>query len=114
VTEWEEWGNPLSSKAAFDWMLPCSPYDNVASVPVPQILVTAGLKDPRVAYFEPTKWVQKLRAAHPGNSERVLLQVEMGAGHFGPSGRYAEWRHESFILAFILSAIGAETTALSS
>jgi oligopeptidase B len=105
VTEWEEWGNPGASKEDYAAMLAYSPYDNIRPVPYPAMLVTGGLNDPRVSYFEPAKWVQKLRAAHKDNVSRILLRMEMGAGHFGPSGRYTEWRREAFILAFVLNAI---------
>jgi oligopeptidase B len=69
--------------------------------------VTGGITDPRVGYFEPTKWVQKLRAAHPANVDRVLLRMELSAGHFGPSGRYEAWKKRAFVLAFVLDAIGS-------
>jgi oligopeptidase B len=81
-----------------------SPYDNVRPDHYPALLVTAGLEDPRVGYWEPTKWVQKLRAADPAND--VLLKVELRAGHAGPSGRYDAWRDEAFVLAFVLDAVG--------
>ena len=88
-----------------------SPYDNVRAVdeegrPVryPDILATAGLSDPRVGFWEPAKWVAKLRAANPEN--RVLLKTELGAGHGGPSGRYDAWKDEAFVYAFILDALG--------
>ena len=88
-----------------------SPYDNVRSagadgrpVRYPDILATGGLSDPRVGFWEPAKWVAKLRAANPEN--RVLLKTEMGAGHGGPSGRYDAWRDEAFVYAFVLDALG--------
>jgi oligopeptidase B len=68
------------------------------------MLVTAGLTDPRVSYWEPAKWVAKLRATDP--DARVLLKTEMGAGHQGPSGRYDAWRDEAFVLAFVLRSVG--------
>src|SRR5579875_326320 len=104
VTEWEEWGNPVSDPAVYSTMKSYSPYDNVAPRPYPRILATAGLNDPRVSYWEPAKWVQALRAASPTNV--VLLKTEMGAGHRGPSGRYDAWRDEAFVYAFILDAVG--------
>jgi oligopeptidase B len=82
-----------------------SPYDNVAAQPYPDLLVTGGLNDPRVSYWEPAKWVAKLRATKLGDS-KLLLRTEMGAGHSGPSGRYDAWRREAFIFAFILQAVG--------
>ena len=104
VIEWDEWGNP-NEPEFYDYIKSYSPYDNVTAQDYPKLLVTAGLNDPRVSYWEPAKWVQRLRAtktdAHP-----VLLKVEMGAGHMGPSGRYDAWRDEAFVLAFVLDAVG--------
>jgi oligopeptidase B len=82
-----------------------SPYDNVRPGHHPDMLVTAGLEDPRVGYWEPAKWVQRLRAADP--SGRVLLKVELDAGHAGPTGRYEAWRDEAFVVAFVIDAVGA-------
>jgi oligopeptidase B len=111
VMEWEEWGNPVEDPGIYDVMKSYSPYDNVAAVgpdgrPVryPDILATGGLSDPRVGFWEPAKWVAKLRAANPDN--RVLLKMEMGAGHGGPSGRYDAWKDEAFVFAFVLDALG--------
>jgi oligopeptidase B len=105
TNEWEEWGDPVSSEDAYRWIKAYSPYDNVAARPCPRMLVTSGISDPRVGYFEPTKWVQKLRAAHPDNVERVLLRMELSAGHFGPSGRYHAWKRRAFLLGFVVDAI---------
>ncbi len=104
VGEWEEWGNPLADEAAYRRMLGYSPYDNVTDQAYPDLLVTAGLNDPRVAYWEPAKWVAKLRATSP--SSAILLRTELGAGHGGPSGRYDAWREEALVLAFLLRALG--------
>ncbi len=111
VTEWEEWGNPVEDEAIYRVMKSYSPYDNVRAtdghgrpVRYPDILATAGLSDPRVGFWEPAKWVARLRAANPDN--RVLLRVELDAGHGGPSGRYEAWRDEAFVLAFVLDAVG--------
>jgi oligopeptidase B len=104
VIEWDEWGNPGADAEVYEVMKSYSPYDNVRPVPYPAMLVTAGLEDPRVGYWEPTKWVQKVRAADPSN--RVLFKVELSAGHAGPSGRYDAWREEAFVLAFVLDAVG--------
>ncbi len=111
VLEWEEWGNPVEDPEIYQVMKSYSPYDNVRSVdaegrPVryPDILATAGLSDPRVGFWEPAKWVAKLRAANPDN--RVLLKTELGAGHGGPSGRYDAWKDEAFVYSFILDALG--------
>jgi oligopeptidase B len=104
VLEWEEWGNPRDDVDAYAYLKSYSPYDNVTTGPHPEMLVTAGLTDPRVSYWEPAKWVAKLRAADP--DAQVLLKTEMGAGHQGPSGRYDAWRDEAFVLAFVLRAAG--------
>jgi oligopeptidase B len=111
VLEWEEWGNPVEDPEVYAVMKAYSPYDNVRSVdqhgvPVryPDILATGGLSDPRVGFWEPAKWVAKLRTANPEN--RVLLKTEMGAGHGGPSGRYDAWKDEAFVYAFILETLG--------
>ena len=111
ATEWDEWGDPISSEAAYRWIKAYSPYDNVTGVRYPRVLATGGLNDPRVGYFEPTKWVQKLRAAHDDNRDRVLLRMDLSAGHGGPSGRYRSWRKRAFVLAFILDSIGAAAGA---
>ena len=104
VIEWEEWGDP-NQREFYEAMKAYSPYDNVVSQPYPDLLVTAGLNDPRVSYWEPAKWVAKLRAQKVGDSE-LLLRTEMGAGHGGPSGRYDAWRKEAEIFAFLLEAVG--------
>ena len=110
VLEWDEWGNPVDDAGIYAVMKSYSPYDNVRSVDgagrlvrYPDILATGGLSDPRVGFWEPAKWVAKLRAANPEN--RVLLKTELGAGHGGPSGRYDAWKDEAFVYAFILDAL---------
>lgn len=103
VNEYEEWGDP-NDPAYYDYMKTYSPYDNVHPAAYPALLTTGGLNDPRVPYWEPAKWVAKLRAVAP--SERpVLLKTQMGAGHSGPSGRYEGWREEAFITAFVLDQL---------
>jgi oligopeptidase B len=113
VGEWEEWGNPARDETAYRRMLTYSPYDNVTGAEAdgaprryPDLYVTAGLNDPRVGYWEPAKWVAKLRALSP--STRVLLRTEMGAGHAGPSGRYDAWKDEALVLAFLVDALELE------
>jgi oligopeptidase B len=115
VLEWEEWGNPVESREVYDYMKSYSPFDNVAadSSAYPPILATAGLNDPRVSYWEPAKWVQRLRDRGAGGDPRVLLKVELGAGHMGPSGRYDAWKDEAFVYAFLLDALGVERGAES-
>jgi oligopeptidase B len=103
VTEWEEWGDPRD--ATFEKaMAAYAPYENVQPVDYPPVLVTAGLNDPRVAYHEPAKWVAKLRATTTGDAP-LLLKTDLGAGHGGPSGRYAAWREEAKILTFLLAVL---------
>jgi len=108
VGEWEEWGNPLASKDAYDRMLSYSPYDNVTDVTYPDLLITGGLNDPRVSYWEPAKWTAKLRVVSPTTT--VLLKTEMGAGHGGPSGRYDAWKEEAMVFAFLLNSMGRSLT----
>ena len=115
VTEWEEWGDPLHDAAAFARMLSYSPYDNVPDAVDPQcwpaMYVTAGLNDPRVGFWEPAKWVARLRSAGAGSSNRpVVLVTEMGAGHMGPTGRYEAWRDEAKVQAFVLSQLDVEAS----
>jgi oligopeptidase B len=105
VPEWEEWGNPAADPAIYEYIRSYSPYDNVRPVSYPTILATAGLNDPRVQYWEPAKWVAKLRATATGDAP-IYLKTELGAGHSGPSGRYEAWRDEAFVLAFILDQLG--------
>ena len=105
VIEWEEWGNPVESKEFYDYMKSYAPYENVEAKDYPPILVTAGLNDPRVSYWEPAKWVAKLRATKT-DTNPLLLKTEMGAGHGGPSGRYDAWREEALVYAFVLDTFG--------
>lgn len=103
VPEYEEWGDP-NDKAYFDYILSYSPYDNVEAKNYPEILVTAGLNDPRVHYWEPAKWVAKLRATRTDDN-RLLLKTNMGAGHGGASGRYDALKELAFDYAFLLDAL---------
>jgi oligopeptidase B len=107
VTEWDEWGNPAADESTYAYLRGYSPYDNVEAVPHPAVLATAGVNDPRVQYWEPAKWVQKLRAMTTGTGP-MLLKTELGAGHHGRSGRYDAWREEAFVLAFVLDALGTD------
>lgn len=108
VTEWEEWGDPLHDPEAYRRMVAYSPYDNVRDGGAyPAIYVTGGLNDPNVGYWEPAKWVARLRTAGAGSPGRPLvLRTEMGAGHQGPSGRYDTWRDEARVQAFVMSQVG--------
>ncbi len=103
VTEYEEWGNP-SDIEFYEYMKSYSPYDNLALADYPALLATAGLNDPRVPYWEPAKWVAKLRTVGTGDRP-ILLKTQMGAGHSGPSGRYESWREEAFVTAFVIGQL---------
>ena len=103
VPEYEEWGDP-NDVEYYEYMKTYSPYDNVQAAAYPAMLVTAGLNDPRVSYWEPAKWVAKLRDVKL-DDRPLLLQTQMGAGHSGPSGRYESWREEAFVIAFVLSQL---------
>jgi len=105
VTEWEEWGNPKADPEVYRYMKSYAPFDNVSPRPYPAMLVTTGLNDPRVSYWEPAKWVQRLRE-HTTSGRPVLLKTEMGAGHGGPSGRYESWKEEALVYAFMLDTLG--------
>jgi oligopeptidase B len=104
VIEYDEWGNPNDS-SAYVYMRSYSPYDNIEAKGYPHMLVTAGLNDPRVAYWEPAKYTAKLRAKKT-DGNRLLLRTNMGAGHGGASGRYDFLREVAFKYAFILDALG--------
>ena len=106
VGEWEEWGNP-AERRYYDYIKSYAPYENVEAKSYPKILVTAGLNDPRVSYWEPAKWVAKLRALKQ-DDRLLLLKTEMGSGHFGASGRYERWKEIAFNYAFILHALGLD------
>lgn len=103
--EWQEWGNPITDKAAFAYMLSYSPYDQVVARDYPPMLVTAGLNDPRVTYWEPAKWVAKLREVKTDDN-LLLLKTNMGAGHGGQSGRWNSLKETAEEYAFILWQMG--------
>lgn len=105
--EFEEWGNP-KDKTYYEYMLSYSPYDNLEAKAYPNILVTAGLNDPRVQYWEPAKWVAKLRTLKTDHN-RLLFKIFMGAGHFSSSGRYDHLKDTAFEYAFILDTLGIES-----
>ncbi|MBW4653729.1 MAG: S9 family peptidase [Kaiparowitsia implicata GSE-PSE-MK54-09C] len=102
--EWEEWGNP-NDQAYYEYMKSYSPYDNVTPKDYPAMLVTAGLNDPRVSYWEPAKWTAKLRDLKTDNN-LLLLKTNMGAGHGGASGRYEQLKEIAFEYAFLLAQWG--------
>ena len=105
--EWPEWGNPIESKAAFTHILSYSPYDQVVAKDYPPLLVTAGLNDPRVTYWEPAKWVAKLRVTKTDDNV-LLLKTNMGAGHGGRSGRFESLREDAEEYAFVLWQLGVD------
>jgi oligopeptidase B len=103
--EWPEWGNPIKDEAAFATIKSYSPYDNVSGRPYPPLLATAGLTDPRVTYWEPAKWVAKLRATAV-DAGPFLLKTEMQAGHGGASGRFEGLKTTALEYAFAIKAAG--------
>jgi oligopeptidase B len=102
--EWPEWGNPAADQTSFDAIRSYSPYDNVRAQRYPAILAKGGLTDPRVTYWEPAKWVAKLRATMTGGGP-VLLQMNMEAGHGGASGRFDHLEEVALVYAFALKAV---------
>lgn len=106
TAEYDEWGNPHEKKY-YDYIKSYSPYDNVTPQPYPHLLVTSGLHDSQVQYWEPTKWVAKLRAAKT-NDNLVLLKTNMDAGHGGASGRFERFKMVSLQHAFLLHLAGID------
>ena len=104
--EWPEWGNPITDKAAFELIRSYSPYDQVKPQNYPPLLITGGLNDPRVTYWEPAKWAAKLRATKTDRNP-LLLKINMGAGHGGKSGRWDSLRETAEAYAFVLTQLGA-------
>jgi oligopeptidase B len=103
--EWPEWGNPIADEKAFRTILSYSPYENVAAKDYPAILAMGGLTDPRVTYWEPAKWIARLRATITGGGP-VLLRTNMGAGHGGASGRFSRLDEVAIGYAFALWSVG--------
>jgi len=103
--EWPEWGNPLQSAADYRTIAAYSPYDNVRAQAHPNIIAVAGLTDPRVTYWEPTKWVARLRELDTG-SNLILLRTNMEAGHAGASGRFERLKEVAVSYAFALKVAG--------
>jgi oligopeptidase B len=103
--EWPEWGNPIADAAAFRTILAYSPYENVTAQRYPAILAMAGLTDPRVTYWEPAKWVARLRATMTGGGP-ILLRTNRGAGHGGASGRFSRLDEVAIAYAFALLSAG--------
>lgn len=102
--EWKEWGNP-NIKEEYDYMLSYSPYDNVENKAYPNLLVTTGLHDSQVQYWEPAKWVAKLRA-HKTDKNLLLLKTNMEAGHGGASGRFESLKEDALMYAFVFDLAG--------
>ncbi|MDR6815360.1 oligopeptidase B [Neorhizobium sp. 2083] len=103
--EWPEWGNPIDSLEEYQWIAAYSPYDNIEAKPYPPILAISGLTDPRVTYWEPTKWVAKLREFSTGTAP-ILLKTNMAAGHGGKSGRFQRLEEIAFEYAFAIKVAG--------
>ena len=103
--EWPEWGNPITDKAVFEHIRSYSPYDNVTAQAYPPLLITGGLTDPRVTYWEPAKWAAKLRATKT-DGNLLLLKINMGAGHGGKSGRWEGLHEVAETYAFMLTQVG--------
>jgi oligopeptidase B len=102
--EWPEWGNPITDKQVFDLIRSYSPYDNVKPQAYPPMLITGGLTDPRVTYWEPAKWAAKLRATKT-DGNLLLLKINMGAGHGGKSGRWEKLHEVAETYAFMLTQV---------
>ena len=100
--EWPEWGNPLTDEAAFNRIRSYSPYDNVSPQDYPAMLITGGLTDPRVTYWEPAKWAAVLRENQTGD-DPILLKINMTAGHAGESGRYDSLKEAAEEYAFAVA-----------
>ena len=103
--EWPEWGNPIESAEDYATIAAYSPYDNVEAKNYPPILAVAGLTDPRVTYWEPAKWVAKLRATKT-DANLILLKTNMDAGHGGASGRFNRLKEVAISYAFALMVTG--------
>ena len=102
--EWPEWGNPITDAAAFELIRSYSPYENVRAQAYPPMLITGGLNDPRVTYWEPAKWAAALRHAKTDDNA-LLLKINMGAGHGGKSGRYDALKEDAEAFAFVLTQV---------
>ena len=107
--EWQEWGNPITDAQAFRTMLGYSPYDNVRAQDYPAILALAGLTDPRVTYWEPAKWIAKLRSLNTGK-QLIALRTNMDAGHGGAAGRFDRLKEVALSYAFAIDVAGAPDT----
>lgn len=104
--EWEEWGNPVASSAQYDWIAAYSPYDNIQPTDYPPVMATGGLTDYRVTYWEPAKWIARLRDDARGGP--FVLRMNMGAGHGGSAARFERLDERAHLYAFALKAWGLE------
>jgi len=111
--EWLEWGNPIATREEFDWIRAYSPYDNVSAQAYPHIFALAGLTDPRVTYWEPAKWIARLRTLNTSDN-LILLYTNMDAGHGGASGRFEALREVAKEYAFALLITGRAAAGGSS
>ncbi|MDO6713294.1 S9 family peptidase [Aliiglaciecola sp. 2_MG-2023] len=105
--EWTEWGNPLEDSAAYDLIASYSPYDNIEAKEYPPMLVSGGINDPRVTYWEPAKWTAKMREMKTDDN-LLIMRINMGAGHFANSGRYGRLRDYAEELVFMLKSHGID------
>jgi len=103
--EWPEWGNPIDDRDAFAYIRSYSPYEQVSAKDYPPLFVTAGLTDPRVTYWEPAKWVARLRALKT-DRQPLLLRTNMDAGHGGAAGRFDRLQESALAYAFVLTVLG--------
>jgi oligopeptidase B len=101
--EWKEWGNPIEDKQAFDLLRRYSPYDNITTREYPPMLVSGGLNDPRVTYWEPAKWTAKMRSTKTDNN-LLVMRINMGAGHFANTGRFGRFKDYAEEYVFTLLA----------
>jgi oligopeptidase B len=104
--EFNEWGDPRD-KEAYDYMLSYSPYDQVTEQDYPNLMITTGLHDSQVQYFEPAKWVARLRDRRT-DSNRLIMQTNMDAGHGGASGRYRRYEETAQEFSFLVDLAGIE------
>ncbi|MGS0725564.1 prolyl oligopeptidase family serine peptidase, partial [Shewanella sp. 0m-11] len=109
TNEYDEWGNP-NEKVYFDYMLSYAPYDNISAQAYPHLLVTTGLHDSQVQYFEPAKWVAKLREVKT-DANMLLFDTDMEAGHGGKSGRYRQYEDTAKEYAFFIGLLGLDDKA---
>jgi oligopeptidase B len=106
TSEYDEWGNP-NQQTYYEYMLSYSPYDQVEAKPYPNLLVTTGLHDSQVQYWEPAKWVAKLRTLKK-DGNRILFQTNMDAGHGGASARYKRYEEKALQFAFLVDLAGIQ------